>query len=271
MISASEAALLVRGHQNTASPTDDKFSQASTRAYRVFTDQWGREFGADVEKNTMHPCGPYQARFTAPIMPSQKYFVITDSMLGRIVIDVHRWRKDLLQAKLDWDMQCQEWAHKIGGTNYLRLIKDPDTGKIATELLQIVGVEPTNVEIVHAMMAGNRWVLGLRNPDGSYPAKPGAAKTFFPDAVVVPDVPSDPWGADDPWKEQEDGPANEVLDYPHEYSPGYWYLSDAHHLSHSMGESAAFTGTRSEAEEAIKLGRVPEPEKHDIDPSWGDG
>jgi hypothetical protein len=264
-ITPDMAAALSKGF---TSGDSTQFSQASQRAYRIFLDQWGREYGADVEKATLHPCGPFHPRFRAPIMPPKMYMVITDTVRGGLVVDTHRWLTDVMQREQDWRERVREVAPKMFGARAVNAIANFDISEMDPELLNFVGPMPfPSAEVVRAIRAGNEWVLGLSD------RKPAAAAKFFPDPEEFSK--GDPYLTDDPWAEDdldlETGAGDPMqLTFPHHYGGGWYWLSEEHKAAYNDGSAPGFKGVSAAAWQAsqgdwraaVGLDTTP------IDPSW---
>jgi hypothetical protein len=154
----------------------DKFSQATNRSYRVFRDQHGRKWGADIENKTQAPCGPYSARFQAPWCPDQKYILLTDPSSAEITIDYDRMEMDFEQAATDFEYKQLAEARRLYKDRALQAIQEKDEA-----LEMVVGTAPMSADVVRAARAGNPWLLGLRKPDGSPFPMPEEARVHFPE------------------------------------------------------------------------------------------
>lgn len=270
-ITAAQAAELSEGVGNVGVGAE-QWSQASTRTYAVFTDQWDREWGADIEHRTQHPCGPLAARFRAPIYPPQKYIVITNTMRRLVRIDLHQWIRDLQEAALQWSQYRDRMAMSMFGAKAHEAISDAE-GNMHPALINVIGRRPMPIEVVQAMIHGNKWALGLKNPDGSSPTKPAKApRDYFPDVEQL--RARDPFALEhDPWAEEQGGGQAAVVgsyvNYPHNFAPGKWFLSAEHQVAYEAGEAPAFQGKKVDALEAIKNGQVPAHEPV-ADPAWED-
>ncbi len=156
------------------------YSQADERSYRIFSDQHGREWGADIENSTQAPCGPMSQRFKSPLRIPSKYIVFINVQAGKIHIDYDRWIQDLTLAHEDY------LEHKRAHKNRMNpaqphLIADDDPN-----LLYAVGEPPEAIQQVQAAKQGNRWVLGLTHPKtGDAMPKPGWAVKYFPEKVEI--------------------------------------------------------------------------------------
>ena len=276
LTAAEQDAAIAESYNNgVSSLEDEKFSQASLRMFRIFTDQWGREYNADCERKTQHPCGPYAARYRAPIYPPAKYIVIIDTVRAKVVIDTHRWIADLIDEHGMYWREVHTWAKEKAGVKALDLY-NRETGRVDPQLLAFVGIAPMPIEVIQAMRAGNRWLLGLPLDNGQPASKPKAApREFFPDAETLRE--RDPFRERDPWA--DDGaelstvvPAKntaEPQNYPHMYAPGRWWLTAAHRDECLADKRAPFVGKKAEAQAAMARGELPALiEAPTIDPSW---
>jgi len=148
--------------------------QAQQRRYQLFRDQHNREWGANVEISTGHPTGGRPSpRFQAPLMPPAKYLRIDDRRPGRLTIDYAAWVADLETAKRAYVTKGRRYGFEKYGALF-----DPSK-PFTEEVLLYLGPEPKPVEPVRWAQAGNRWVLGLLNPDGSVPDMPEALAPYF--------------------------------------------------------------------------------------------
>lgn len=228
------------------------FSQATVRTFRVFTDQHEREWGADCEKETNHPCAPLSPNFSAPLYPPSKYIVITDTVRARIIIDYARWMDDLREAHHDYQLECYHVASGFYAEKAAEAVQ-----KMPPALRMAVGAPPQPVEPVQACAANNPWMLGVPGAE-----KPAAAKRFFPDPVIpqyreqagmTVVVVDDPFADDAP----DVDPGRE---YPHNYAPGRWYVSRQHENQVTADLAKGFRGTKEEAiAEAARLESAHDP------------
>lgn len=246
----------------------DGFSQASVRSYRVFRDQHGRKWGADIEDRTGHPCGQLVPRdgwgTTAPLVPPQKYLVVTDTAAGEITIQYGRWIEDEERALREYNEEAYRVALDKFGDKADEAITEKHPG-----LLRVVGPPPLPVQRVKAARAGNRWVLGLPNPTTGEPEpKPQWAEEYFPVFVqpAVAEFPNADEEFPDAGADAEDAPT----DFPHMYGPGLWYLSDEHRAAVLSKAEKAFRGTGEQAEEAAALRRGEQPVTAGAHESWAD-
>lgn len=213
------------------------FSQASVRTFRVFHDQHEREWGADCEKETNHPCSPLSPNFNAPLYPPSKYIVITDTVRARITIDYARWLDDLALAHDDYNREVYRVASNFYAEKAAEAVE-----KMPPALMMAVGAPPNPVEPVQACAANNPWMLGVPGVE-----KPEAAKRFFPDPVIPQfreqagmtfRKVADPFA---------DGAPDADRSYPHNYAPGRWYLSPEHENQVTADLAKGFRGSKDEA------------------------
>ena len=272
-----DAAIADSFNNGVSSLEDEKFSQASLRMFRIFTDQWGREYNADCERKTQHPCGPYAARYRAPLHIPAKYIVIVDTVRAKVVIDTHRWIADLLEEHAMYWREVHIWAKEKAGVKALDLY-DREAGRVDPQLIPFVGTAPMPIEVIQALRAGNRWLLGLPLDNGQPAPKPKAApREHFPDAETL--RARDPFRERDPWAEASEPEVTppptkntaEPENYPHMYAPGRWWLSAEHRADCIADKRAPFVGKKVEAEAARAKGVLPAlVEAPKIDPSWED-
>lgn len=279
---------------STASPGDEKFSQASQRTYAIFTDQFGREVGAVVEKKTMEPVGPLDFRYTAPLCrgpnhapirlyPPRQYVHVTDTMRHRVFVDLESWARDLEEGRVSWLVELRKNAQLMYGEAAPEKVRLSLEGKIPPALLDRVGPMVMPVEFVRAMQAKNRWFLGLKELDGSAPRRPNPSNAqmaalmdlWFSEVQPVMEL-KDPFTneAVDPFaNESEDAPEPvvedpmaEQVEYPIMYGPGMWYLSAAHKKAVEAGEAKGFRGNKESALEEIRERQTVAAGTHE---TWG--
>lgn len=152
----------------------EKFSQASQRSYRVFRDQHGRKWGADIEVKTQAPCGPLSPRFSAPLIPPQKYLKITDVAAAEITIDYDQWLADEDTARAEWQERLRQQAYRLYHDKAAEAIENPPA-----ELLALVGRPPEPRERILAARDGKGkpgydWLLGFSDE------RPKWADVLFP-------------------------------------------------------------------------------------------
>lgn len=135
----------------------DGFSQRDQRSEQMFTDQHGREYHASIEKKTMHPTGPIQPQFRAPLMPPMKYIELSKDRRRPydLRINYDQWIADLRTGHTEWKRAGEQLAMKVHGDAY-----DPDR-PFTRQVLEVIGPKPQHVEPVIAAKQGNAYVLGL--------------------------------------------------------------------------------------------------------------
>lgn len=220
------------------------FSQASTRAYRIFRDQHGREWGADIETKTQAPCGPYSPRFKAPLMPPQKYIDLVDRAAGRVEIAYDRWLEDEDTARQEYTERLRQQAYHLYRDKAADALADPPPDLIAR-----VGRPPEDRRRILAARAGDPWVLGLSQD------RPKWADLVFPRENDDDEL---AFMREDTSFMEEDEPEPEVREYPYMKGPGLWVLSDG---STVRGKRVDAEAAEAELHEPAGAGAV--------DPSWG--
>lgn len=132
--------------------------QAERRRSELWTDQHGREWSAEMDLKTGHPCTPLTPNgWAAPILPPSA-FQRFGTGRGRpiMTIDYDGWREHqgALQAEYEGEVRRlaarmfpNSWAAEIQRGNPL--------------ILQEAGPPPYAVDFVDACAAGSRWVLGF--------------------------------------------------------------------------------------------------------------
>jgi len=233
------AATGVISDTQTSGANQEGYSQATERTFRIFRDQHGREYGADVEKSTNHPCGPVSPRFRAPMYPPEYYMVIVDTIRSLLHIDYERWLSDLARAHEDYATEMFTAAVDM----YADKAADA-VDKKPRALLMRVGPPPMAMEPIQAMAAENPWMLGRRGA-----VKPKLAALYFPEVPVPQYTTVEETGIvtrkfDDPFAE---GEPVAVIEYPYMYAPGRWYLSAQHRNQVEAGLTDAFKGKRDDA------------------------
>ena len=125
----------------------------------MFTDQHGRVWHATIETKTMHPTGPIQPQFQAPLIPPQMYLRVGTNRMRPydLVINYDQWIADLRKAREDWLEDGEQRSRLYHGEKY-----EPGT-PFTSQILQMIGRPPQHVEPVIAAKQGNRYVLGLTN------------------------------------------------------------------------------------------------------------
>ena len=147
-------------------------SQPTKRRYQLYKDQHGRRWGAPVEKSTGEPCGFLETQGWAAPLFAPSRFMKVDPIENTLDIDYEGWVRSVDEAHAEWEKLLREYAIQLYGQGGV-------TAAIAhpqPELLDRVGPKPKQLrEPIEALMAGNKWMLGLSE------IKPAWALEFFPD------------------------------------------------------------------------------------------
>jgi hypothetical protein len=163
------------------------------------TDQHGRPWHAEIEKDSGYPTGPVRPRFRVPqkaLLPPQKYLVFNAENPARLTVNYDLWIKDLETANREWEENRILMGVSMHGTAF------DANGKTPIELLVLLGPKPMSAAPVLAMKQGNKWALGEVPPadihgqalaqwtDG-YEARaratmPPEAKAYFPEPMRAP-------------------------------------------------------------------------------------
>jgi hypothetical protein len=153
-------------------PQPGESIQRKQRAWRVFTDQHDRRFGAVADKSNNSPIAEYQPQgFMPPWLPTMRYAKFaTEGDLD------FRWDYDAVAE--DWSTQSAAYydeAVKLA----LQLPGDvpvPEVGgEVDRRIRSILGVPPLSPAIPLACKAGDPWILG----------KPGAVDALGLKAVLA--------------------------------------------------------------------------------------
>lgn len=139
-----------------------ELSQPERRAYNVFVDQHGREWGTAIDTKTQHSCGPWEPQFTAPWYPEHKYIRHVPKSYRNILIDYDKNIADLkdahdayddLRLKTAMNQYGNAFTDRLGASHY----EDPP------ELQKLTGKPPFPIAYPEAAKEGNKWVLGQSN------------------------------------------------------------------------------------------------------------
>lgn len=159
------------------------WSQDKQRTQRIFFDQHkcarfpeGRPWwtnsaersaiqeGALTQSAMPMPVGDLNPMgWSAPFMPPQKYFEYAMGLADQVKI-----RINYVQMQRDDLAATNQWAERaIKEAASLRLVPLPTkreilAGKISWELEQVVGQAPRSPKIAEACIAGDEWILGLK-------------------------------------------------------------------------------------------------------------
>ena len=162
-------------------------SQWERRRNHEMVDQHGREWETTLDFIANGPCGPINPKFDAPLRVHTKYLRFQPNKASLLIIDYDQWITDVEIAWKDWDQRLYDDAILLFGTAGPKMYKER-----APELLRHTGPHPEHVELIKAAKAGNKWVLGLKKPNGEAYPMPEWAAQFIPKkeeiAEEFPDV-----------------------------------------------------------------------------------
>lgn len=146
--------------------------QEEKRRVEHFVDQHGREYVANVEKETGDPCEALKPLFTAPLgpdwftgklVPPEKYRkMVPMNLRGRkgyqVEVDYVQWLQDLEERKTMFEQKLHDFARGAakGGADIEKIVNDPPP--VIRELLGTPPFPP--IVLVRAMRAGNAWAVG---------------------------------------------------------------------------------------------------------------
>ncbi|HEX7123823.1 MAG TPA: hypothetical protein VF178_15710 [Gemmatimonadaceae bacterium] len=150
-------------------PQPGQSLQRARRAWRIYTDQHGRRFGAQAEMATNAPIGEFQPQgFNPPWLPTMRYAKFAQT--GDLEF---RWDYDAVAE--DWSAQAASYydeAIKLA----LQLpgdIRVPEVGgEVDRRIRAIAGPPPLSPAIPLACKAGDPWILGKPNAKDTLALKP---------------------------------------------------------------------------------------------------
>lgn len=219
--------------------------QQDKRRYMKLVDQHGREWGANIELKTGDPTGTIDPKFKAPIYPPARYLKVDSRReYGRVTIDYTGWAGMLRRAWTHWNTQLQKKARQMYDAAAAEKLENPPPA-----LLAEVGISPEPIEPVLAAEHGDPWVLGLtteRPPwaDLFFPERPKKAADELPDELAFLNHGKEP---------EADGGPDTSQEFPVNYAPGRWELSDGSKMQGKKADAVA-------AQEALAV----------THPSWGE-
>lgn len=149
-------------------------SQEDSRVGINMYDQWGRPWHATQEKETMTPTGPVMPQFSAPVVPDMKYLKFFGKANPiKVEVNLQALEQDLQEAHEHRERQIRTFT-----TKYFPGWKNKNPPREVLDKVDGEGPPPMPLEVVWAMMQGNRWVLGFspNRPAWSYE---GAVGAFF--------------------------------------------------------------------------------------------
>jgi hypothetical protein len=199
-------------------------TQADRRKHAVFTDQFGRKWETEIEKDTMHPCTAVTPKgwreADGCVTPDiyKTYPKIDDPFA--MVINLEDWIQHLEERQRDYEQTAANTAMYMSpDDNGARLFRSAEDGTIfiARALRNIIGPIPAPPDLVRAMRAGNKWALGLINPETRKPyPRPKWADKFFPVVAAPKDEFPDEYEDDEDAGGFEDAVPEEAARFPDE-------------------------------------------------------
>lgn len=151
------------------------------RKYKRFKDIHGRQWGAVTEIKTGDPCGLLEPHFSAPWLPPQQFMRYDgEDHVLRINYDA------LIAERTRARKAYFEKGKRYGFEKYGALF-DPSK-PFTEEILLHLGPEPLPYEPAIAAKQGNRWILGLKGPNGETPKMPEKLAKWFTKPVVKEEV-----------------------------------------------------------------------------------
>ncbi len=130
--------------------------------YMLVTDQHGRSWEGEFDLRTLTWIGPLHLREASPPVDIPLKYVEPvkgkngRNVAGRVVVREERWLKDTLERLVEWKGDMVKRAKAMYPSNYGEMLKQP-----TRDLLSEVGPGPIDPEFIRAMIAGNKWALGL--------------------------------------------------------------------------------------------------------------
>lgn len=211
-------------------------TQDQQRTYKTFRDPFGRKWGAHIESVTRMSTGRIeylehhepntQFPFYPPYLPEQKYLMESPES-DQLGFDTARMKADASTAHREYEREAVRIGREIHKEAF-------DAGNPFTrDVLHVIGRAPDPIEPIVALEKGNPWVLGKTNtPDVRL--LPFFVKPTNDIAAEVEDRYGD-LGAlvtgDDDQGEGDEFPVN--------YSPGRWRLSDGTKMQGSREQAVA--------------------------------
>lgn len=154
--------------------------QEEGRRVEYFIDQHGREYVANVEISTGHPCESLRPMFLAPLgpdwftgmlVPPQKYLTMVGARDRarrghNVEINYVQWLQDIDTRTDEFEQKLHDFVRAAtqGAGNVVEAAKNPPP--IIRDLIGAPPFPPR--KLVEACAAGNKWALGL---SGTVPAK----------------------------------------------------------------------------------------------------
>lgn len=144
--------------------------QHEMRTGGILTDQHGREYQVEIDRDSMAPCGPIlpHGGWRQPIPTPSQYLKPDPKRFGKLFVDYPSWKRDLILAKNAYVTKMRHVAEKTYGSAFAQALQNPPG-----ELIDKMGAGPLPVELVLAMENGKSpWALGLRRADKSFYPEP---------------------------------------------------------------------------------------------------
>ncbi len=162
-------------------PNGRELAQHERREFALFTDQFGREWGAVIDVIARGACSAINPHnFTDRLQVPQKY-LMADTVRRKLDVQLQRYLEDLEYGHKVYNDQLMDDAFQLFGDKAPQAIEERSPA-----LLRLTGEPPQPTAPVKAAIAGNKYVLGLSDnmPDWAKPyflAKPKPVEQF-PDA-----------------------------------------------------------------------------------------
>lgn len=159
--------------------------QPDRRRDVVFTDKThNRRFACTVEKETNHPVGSLNpvGHKEHPFFPlNLKFVVFSKENDLTFTIDYDSWEAEVVEANKQWEDRVRNLAAQMSP-------EDAGANLYANRtpaLMKLAGNPPLPVDFVRASRAGNKWILGLKKPDGEYYPTPQWAEKYLVKEVEI--------------------------------------------------------------------------------------
>lgn len=153
----------------------------------TLTDQHGRKWFVNEDKRSGQPVGNMEPKgWSAPIYPSTQHILRDEENPYLCHIQYDRIIAEHKQAGEEWYRAKVREGQRLHGQKF------KESEEPTTQILDIIGPEPTRWEIWEACRQGNAWVLGLTDE-----VDKRVQKYFPPERRVKPlDFTTPDFGAD---------------------------------------------------------------------------
>jgi hypothetical protein len=168
---------------------DQRVSVNDNESGDFFTDQHGREWHAEVEIETQHPCSPLMpVGWEAPLDVPRNYITVLRGRRTRGIerenydlrIEYDRWIADWKLSAKAWDEDARKLTIKLKGGDW-----DFKKQGIPEDVLLSMGARPSaTLDAVRAAKQGHPYVLGIRPFDPSKPADVKLRNLLVPQATI---------------------------------------------------------------------------------------